>query len=216
MVFRPNEYRNKDGIGMPSDDKATDATSAWTAVALLKGIWNLLNTGITTTVPTGAATAALQTTGNTTLTTIDGHVDGIETLLTAIDGHVDGLETLIGTTNSTLTTIDGRVDGLETLITATNTALALEFASAATVTALASAATSAQLLAANSSRKGLMLNNTDANAVLVKYGTTASATSFTVRITQNGYWEMPKPIYTGRIDAIWEADGSGSLYATEL
>lgn len=89
-------------------------------------------------------------------------------------------------------------------------------ASTASLTALASSATSAQLLAANAARKGLTLYNTDANAVLVKYGTTASATSFTVRITQNGYWEMPLPTYTGRIDAIWEGDGAGSLYATEL
>jgi hypothetical protein len=92
----------------------------------------------------------------------------------------------------------------------------LASASSASITSLASAATSAQLLAANAARKGLILNNTDANTVLVKYGTTASATSFTVRIIQNAYWEMPSPIYTGRIDAIWEADGSGSLYATEM
>jgi hypothetical protein len=92
----------------------------------------------------------------------------------------------------------------------------LQSASSASITSLASSATSAQLLAANAARKGLILNNTDANAVLVKYGTTASATSFTVRIPLNGYWEMPKPIYTGRIDVIWEADGSGSIYATEL
>lgn len=85
------------------------------------------------------------------------------------------------------------------------------------LSALASAATSARLLAANQSRKGLILVNTDANAVYVKYGTTASATSFTVIIPGNGgYWEMPAPIYTGQIDAIWAADGSGSLYATEL
>lgn len=88
--------------------------------------------------------------------------------------------------------------------------------STASLTSLASAATSAQLLAANTSRKGLTLFNTDANGVYVKYGTTASATSFTVLIPTNGYWEMPEPIYTGRIDAIWAADGSGSLYATEL
>lgn len=92
----------------------------------------------------------------------------------------------------------------------------LQSASSASLSSLASAATSAQFLAANSARKGLMLTNTDANAVLVKYGTTASASSFTVRIIQNAYWEMPKPIYTGRIDAIWEADGSGSLFGTEM
>ena len=37
--------------------------------------------------------------------------------LTTITGHVDGIEALIGTTNSTLTTIDGRVDGVEALLT---------------------------------------------------------------------------------------------------
>lgn len=89
--------------------------------------------------------------------------------------------------------------------------------STASITTLASAATSAQLLASTTTRAGLMLTNTDANDVYVKYGTTASATSFTVKIPGNGgYWEMPKPIYTGRIDAIWVADGAGSLIATEL
>ncbi len=48
------------------------------------------------------------------LTTIIGHVDGIE-------GAVDGIEALIGTTNTTLTTIDGRVDGIEGLLGTTNT-----------------------------------------------------------------------------------------------
>lgn len=93
---------------------------------------------------------------------------------------------------------------------------AVEVVSAASITALASLATSQQLLAANTARAGLILNNTDANGVYVKYGATASATSFTVLIPTNGYWEMPQPVYVGRIDAIWSADGVGSLVATEL
>lgn len=88
--------------------------------------------------------------------------------------------------------------------------------SSASLSTLASSAISAQLLAANAARLGLILYNTDANAVLIKYGTTASASSFTYRIPPNGTWEMPGPVYAGRIDAIWEADGSGSLFATEL
>lgn len=89
--------------------------------------------------------------------------------------------------------------------------------STATLSALASLATSAQLLAANSARQGLILVNTDANHCRIKYGTTASATSFTAVVpAAGGQWEMPYPIYTGRIDAIWDADGAGSLYATEL
>lgn len=92
----------------------------------------------------------------------------------------------------------------------------LPTASTATDVSLASAATSAQLLAANASRKGLLLTNTDANAVYVYYGTTATATKFTVIIQPNAYWEMPQPIYPGRIDAIWAANGSGSLIGSEL
>lgn len=81
---------------------------------------------------------------------------------------------------------------------------------------LASSASSAQLLAANASRSGLLLNNTDANAVYLYYGTTATASKFTVKIPADAYWEMPQPIYTGRIDVIWAADGSGSLIGSEL
>lgn len=65
------------------------------------------------------------------ITTLDGRVDGLETLIGATNtalaslvSQTDTLETLIAATNAALSTIDGRVDGLETLITATNAALA--------------------------------------------------------------------------------------------
>jgi hypothetical protein len=88
--------------------------------------------------------------------------------------------------------------------------------STATLSSLASTATSAQLVASNASRKGLLVYNTDANTLYLKYGITASLTSFTVAIPSSGYWEMPRPVYTGRIDAIWSAAGSGSAYVTEV
>lgn len=87
----------------------------------------------------------------------------------------------------------------------------------ASLSAVASSASSQQALAANTARLGLIAQNDDANAVYVKFGTTASATDYTVMIPgSGGYFEMPRPIYTGRIDAIWAADGSGSLRLTEL
>ena len=89
--------------------------------------------------------------------------------------------------------------------------------SSATVNAgVASAATSVTIVAANAARRGLLLVNTDANILRIKYGATATASSFTVPIPSGGYWEMPQPIYLGIIDGIWDADGSGSAFVTEL
>ena len=83
MVFDPKTYRdNRSGIGMPADDPATDSTSSWTAVSLLKGIYALLTTG-----NAGGATAVKQDTGNTSLSSID-------TKMTSLAGYVDGLEAL--------------------------------------------------------------------------------------------------------------------------
>lgn len=89
----------------------------------------------------------------------------------------------------------------------------------ASITTKDSSATSVTLLEANEARRGLHLYNTDANAVYVKFGATATATSFTVKIPADGYWEMPVgfnlPAYTGKIDAIWVAAGSGKMIITE-
>jgi hypothetical protein len=87
MAFNPHTYRNnKDGIGAPGDAAAANSTDDNTLVSLIKGLYALLSGTITVSAPVGAATSAKQDIGNTTLT--------------AIDGHVDGIETLIGTTNT--------------------------------------------------------------------------------------------------------------------
>jgi hypothetical protein len=87
---------------------------------------------------------------------------------------------------------------------------------AAALSNIASAITSTQVVAANAARKGLLLVNDDANVCYVKYGTAASATSYTVALVTGAYWEMPRPTYTGIIHAIWAGDGAGSLRVTEL
>ncbi len=87
----------------------------------------------------------------------------------------------------------------------------------ATTTSVASSATSVTIVAANAARQALSITNDDANALLIKYGATASATSYKVKIPGGGgYWERPDgDRYTGIIDGIWEADGSGSARVTE-
>jgi len=89
-------------------------------------------------------------------------------------------------------------------------------ATASIPTQVASLATTVQIVAANTARKGLLLVNTDANACKIKYGATASATSFTAIVPAGGQWEMPLPIFTGIIHGIWDADGSGVMAITEL
>jgi inorganic triphosphatase YgiF len=102
-----------------------------------------------------------------------------------------------------------------------NTSIELELrrqdrAATATLTNVVDSNVSAQLLAANTARKGVIIENDSSAIMYVKYGTTASTTSFTVKIAANARWEMSRPIYLGRIDAVWASDSTGSARVTEL
>jgi hypothetical protein len=223
--------------GTPSADVIT--VQGVTSMTALKVDGSAVTQPVSGTVAvTGVATAANQTTlighvdgletlvgtTNTTLTTIDGRVDGVEALLTTIDadtGNLAGILTAVQIIDNIVAGSEAQVDIVAALPAGTNNIGDVDIATVPRATtvvdvSLASAATSAQLLAANANRIGLTLTNTDANAVYVYFGTTAVATKFTVKIPADGYYEMPQPIYTGRIDAIWAVDGSGSLIGTEL
>jgi hypothetical protein len=90
------------------------------------------------------------------------------------------------------------------------------YSETATLSNVAAAATSAQLLAANPDREGAVFFNDADKALYLKFGTTASATSFTIKIAAGGNFTLPAPIYTGRIDGIWETDPTGAVRITEL
>lgn len=91
-----------------------------------------------------------------------------------------------------------------------------EVAGTATLANVNDAATSTTLVAANTARLGLILYNDSTVACYVKYGSAASATSFTVFMGPQAYWEMPIPIYTGLVAGLWTSDASGAMRATEL
>lgn len=91
-----------------------------------------------------------------------------------------------------------------------------QIAQSATVTSVNASAASVTLKAANASRHGLLIFNDADKALYLKYGATASATSFTVKIAAGGYSEMPQPIYQGVVDGIWEAGPTGAARVTEL
>lgn len=89
-------------------------------------------------------------------------------------------------------------------------------ASTSTLTNVSSSASSVSVLSSNSGRKGALFFNDSTALLYLKFGTTASTTSFTVQIPSGGYYEMPGPkIYSGAIDGIW-ASANGTLRVTEL
>ena len=92
----------------------------------------------------------------------------------------------------------------------------------ATVTRVAVNAANVTLLAANANRRGATIfNNSPGGANLfAKFGTTANigagTESYTVKIANGGYYEVPFG-YTGKIDGIWDAaDANGEALITEL
>lgn len=75
--------------------------------------------------------------------------------------------------------------------------------STAAHTNVASALASVTLLAANAARRGATIYNDGNKNLFVKLGATASATSFTVKLSADSYLEVPFG-YTGVIDGIWD------------
>lgn len=137
-------------------------------------------------LPTGAATAANQTTlGNQTTQINDG-------------------------TNT------AAVKAASVAAVATDPALVVDSRHPATgaLANVAGSAASVTLLAANVARLGATIFNDSTAILYVKFGTTASLTSFTVRMISNAYYEVPFR-YTGRIDGIW-ASATGNARVTEL
>lgn len=84
----------------------------------------------------------------------------------------------------------------------------------ATLTNVASSATSVTLLASNTARIGAQIYNDSTQICFVKFGTTASSTSFTVALASAVYYEVPAG-YTGRIDGIW-VSANGNARVTEI
>lgn len=88
-------------------------------------------------------------------------------------------------------------------------------ASTATTSNVVSSASSTTLLSANTARKGFTIFNDSTAVLYVKFGTTASSSSYTVQLAASGYYESGPVVYTGRIDGIW-ASANGNARVTEF
>ena len=85
--------------------------------------------------------------------------------------------------------------------------------SAASVFTVAASAANVTLIAANASRVGFAIYNESSATCYLKFGATASATSYTVQLSGGAYYELAgHGVYTGIIDALWTtATGSARV-----
>lgn len=83
----------------------------------------------------------------------------------------------------------------------------------ATLANVSSSATNVTLFAAKSTAVGRTIWNDSTAVLYVKFGATASTTSYTVQIAAGGYYEFPQPTYAGQVDGIW-ASANGAARVT--
>lgn len=91
--------------------------------------------------------------------------------------------------------------------------MSVKHATSATLANVASSATNVTIFSAVASVSGRTIYNDSTAVLYIKYGVTASATSYTVQIAANGYYEFPQPIYAGQVDGIW-ASANGNARVT--
>lgn len=125
--------------------------------------------------------------------------------VTLTDENLTALELIgvKGTDGSTISSITNPLPTVERISTT------------ATLTNVSASASSVQLLAANANRVGLIIFNDSTSSLYMKFGTTASTTNFTLKVFQGSSYEMTLPIFTGRIDGVWDV-AVGSARITEL
>jgi hypothetical protein len=87
--------------------------------------------------------------------------------------------------------------------------------STSAVTSVVSAAVTTSILASNTNRLIGSIFNASNKIMYVKYGATASLTSYSIALYPNSYLEIPSD-YTGAIDAIWQASPTGNALVTEF
>lgn len=81
---------------------------------------------------------------------------------------------------------------------------------AAAHTSVVAATASTSLLASNANRLGATIYNDSSNTLYLKLAATASVTSYTLKLSQDDYYEVPYA-YTGVINGIWTATTGSSL-----
>lgn len=83
----------------------------------------------------------------------------------------------------------------------------------ATLANVVSANTNTNLFTAKAGVNARTVYNDSTAVLYLKFGATATTTSYTVQIAAGGYYEFPQPVYGGNVDGIW-ASANGSARVT--
>lgn len=114
---------------------------------------------------------------------------------------------MAGTPHADVLTIQGAATGtpLQTL----------RSGATATLSNVAGTASNVTVLASNTSRRAVVIVNDSTAALRLKFGSAASATSFTYLLQPGDTLELTSTIYTGIITGLWDS-ATGSARVTEL
>lgn len=96
----------------------------------------------------------------------------------------------------------GHVIGTSTTITSNAVITAERGGTTGTLSNVAEATSSTTLASSSTSRRGFIVFNDTSNPLKLKFGSTASATSFTVIVAAATHWQMPLALYTGTVTGI--------------
>ena len=165
---------------------------------------NLTTTTTVATIPSGTvvATDDCGAAGHVQRVKLAIATDGSATLIPA--DATDGMLVNLGANND-VTVTSGAV---------TST---VPVASTATLANITAATASTTLQAANSNRLGLVIYNDSTSVMYMKFGSTASSTSFTHQLQAGEVWELATGgcRYTGIVTGIW-VSATGAARVTEL
>jgi hypothetical protein len=84
----------------------------------------------------------------------------------------------------------------------------------ATLANVSSSATNVTVFAAAAPVKGRTLWNDSTAVLYLKFGATATTTSYTVQLAAGAFYEFPQPVYGGQVDGIWSA-ANGAARTTQ-
>lgn len=181
-------------------------------------------------LPTGAATATLQTTGNTTLSTINGKLPAVVSGRIPVDGSgvtqpisdgggsitVDGPLTNTQLRASTIAIDDGggslTVDGT---VAVSGTLPTVVAARTPTTTSVAGSTSSQLLLASNINRRGLSLSNISTSKIYLSFSSPATLANCFMELGPGGFLLLDQQlIVTNAIYGVWTG-AAGACQVTE-